>query len=53
MDGRAEEAAEAGPPASTLYNVREYQNPDAGAADRPLAKAAAKDKKGATSTTFV
>ena len=39
---RAAAAAAAG--LATGYNVRDYQNPDAGAADRPLTKAAAKGK---------
>ena len=40
--------------AAATYNVRDYQNPDAGATDRPLTKGAegkTKSKKG--STTFV
>ena len=49
-------AAEPEPePPATTYHVRDYQNPDAGAADRPLTKAAkgkdktkTKGKKGAT-----
>ena len=41
--------------AATGYNVRDYQNPDAGAADQPLIKAAkgqtkGKGKKGGTTT---
>ena len=32
--------------AATTYNVREYQNPDAGAADQPLTKAAKANTKG-------
>ena len=32
------------PSATTTYHVRDYQNPDAGAADRPLTKTAAKGK---------
>ena len=34
--------------AATTYNVRDYQNPDAGAADRPRSKAAQAKGKGAT-----
>ena len=41
--------------ATTCYNVRDYQNPDAGAANQPLTKAAddkskAKGKKGGATT---
>ena len=41
--------------AATTYNVRDYQNPDAGAADLPLSKTSkgktdAKGKKGGTTT---
>ena len=54
------EAAEPGPSstapsAPTTYNVRDYQNPDAGAADLPLTKTSkgktdSKGKKGGTTT---
>jgi len=43
-------------PSTTGYNVRDYQNPDAGAADLPLTKAAKGKTKGkgkGEGTTFV
>ena len=48
--------AAAEPAAATTYNVRDYQNPDAGAADLPLTKTSkgttddAKGKKAGTTT---
>ena len=43
--------ATATPTAPTTYNVRDYQNPDAGAADQPLTKAAKGKTKGKTKGT--
>ena len=52
--GSSGAAAEPEPPDN--YHVRDYQNPDAGAADQPLTKTAAKGKgkgkKGGTSTSI-